>query len=69
MTLNRARSVDQERVLVELDDAGVATVLPRSTVDVSAATGVAEGRLVIDETAAPHDGDTYVIPPPPVVTP
>lgn len=64
VTLNRARAPDQRRVLVEIDDTDTATTLARSTIDTSVETGVADGRIVIDETAAPHDADVYIHPQP-----
>jgi hypothetical protein len=66
MTLNRVRAADQRRRLVQVDANGVATAVPKAVVDATDLAGATtRGRLVVNETAAPHDGDAYSHPKPP----
>jgi hypothetical protein len=70
VTLNRVRGDDQWRHLVQVDDDGVATTVPKTVPDTDDLAGATErGRMVLTETAAPLDGDAYVHPQPPPEVP
>jgi hypothetical protein len=69
MTLNRVRSPEQVRRLVDVAANGTATASPQAVPDTTddLADATTRGRFVLNDMAAPLDGDAYVQPRPPVV--
>jgi hypothetical protein len=67
VTLNRVRTPEQLRRLVDVADNGTATASPQAVPDTMAglAAATSRGRFVVNDMAAPLDGDAYVHPKPP----